>query len=219
MKKIVKLISIFFISIMLTGCLKVNYQIKIIDRENAEVSMKILYPKTLLDSYNMKQEDINAQLQNENNFEDWKFSNINEKIDGEEYIGFKAVASKNMTKELLKNLSVKDNSYTLKIENSNLQDGMNICEDDSCYTIEQLKKADLDINLKIVMPGKIKSSSVGNIMGDTVNIGLSDFGNVKDGITIVSQVSNSSDNKVIIARAIIGVIIVMGYIYLQRRRK
>ena len=43
MKKIMKLLTVVAISLALTGCMKIHYQINIIDKDNVDVSMKILY--------------------------------------------------------------------------------------------------------------------------------------------------------------------------------
>ena len=63
MKKIMKLLTVVAISLALTGCMKIHYQINIIDKDNVDASMKILYSKEMMDTYGMTQEDIKSQMQ------------------------------------------------------------------------------------------------------------------------------------------------------------
>ena len=62
MKKIMKLLTVVAISLALTGCMKIHYQINIIDKDNVDASMKILYSKEMMDTYGMTQEDIKSQV-------------------------------------------------------------------------------------------------------------------------------------------------------------
>ena len=72
MKKIIKLLTVFAISLALTGCMKVHYQINVIDKDNVDASMKILYSKEMMDTYKMTQEDIKAQMETDEGLKDWE---------------------------------------------------------------------------------------------------------------------------------------------------
>ncbi|MFQ9669304.1 hypothetical protein, partial [Thomasclavelia spiroformis] len=116
MKKIMKLLTVVAISLALTGCMKIHYQINIIDKDNVDASMKILYSKEMMDTYGMTQEDIKSQMETEDGLKGWELKDVSEKIDGEEYVGFNAVAPESITKDILDCLTVENNTYTLKIE-------------------------------------------------------------------------------------------------------
>lgn len=209
MKKLFKLLAVFAITLALTGCVKVRYQINITDEDNADVNMTILYSKEMMDTYNMSQEDIKEQLLEDENLKDWDLVDVSEKIDGEEYAGFKATAPKDVSKELLEGLNVEGNKYTLKLEGSEFDDTINTDEFDQLgYSVEQLEKMGLEFNIKISMPGKIKSSSIGEVKDNVVTIGLTDLEKLSDDIVIVSESSSSSSNLGLIIGAIAVVVVV-----------
>lgn len=222
MKKIIKLLTVFAISLALTGCMKVHYQINVIDKDNVDASMKILYSKEMMDTYKMTQEDIKAQMETDESLKDWELKDVSEKINGEEYVGFNAVAPKSVTKDLLDCLTVENNTYTLKMESDDLGESVNTddFEEQLGYSIDKLEEMGLEIGIKVVMPGKVKSTTIGTIKDNVVEIGLNDLQNVGDEITIVSKEAKSTtSNTGIIIGGVALVIVIAGGLYFYKNKK
>lgn len=222
MKKIMKLLTVVAISLALTGCMKIHYQINIIDKDNVDASMKILYSKEMMDTYGMTQEDIKSQMETEDGLKGWELKDVSEKIDGEEYVGFNAVAPESMTKDILDCLTVENNTYTLKIEGDDLGESVDTedFEDQLGYSIDKLEEMGLEIGIKIAMPGKIKSSTVGTIEDNVVDIGLMDLQNATNEITVVSEESTSTtSNTGIIIGGVVVVILIAGGLYFYKSKK
>lgn len=222
MKKIIKLLTVFAISLALTGCMKVHYQINVIDKDNVDASMKILYSKEMMDTYKMTQEDIKAQMETDEGLKDWELKDVSEKIDGEEYVGFNAVAPKSITKDFLDCLTVENNTYTLKMESDDLGESVNTddFEEQLGYSIDKLEEMGLEIGIKVAMPGKAKSTTIGTIKDNVVDIGLKDLQNVGDEITIVSEEAKSTtSNTGIIIGGVALVIVIAGGLYFYKNKK
>ena len=222
MKKIIKLLTVFAISLALTGCMKVHYQINVIDKDNVDASMKILYSKEMMDTYKMTQEDIKAQMETDEGLKDWELKDVSEKIDGEEYVGFNAVAPKSITKDFLDCLTVENNTYTLKMESDDLGESVNTddFEEQLGYSIDKLEEMGLEIGIKVAMPGKVKSTTIGTIKDNVVDIGLKDLQNVGDEITIVSEEAKSTtSNTGIIIGGVALVIVIAGGLYFYKNKK
>ena len=78
----------------------------------------------------------------------------------------------------------------------------------------------LEIGIKITMPGKIKSSTVGTIEGNMVDIGLMDLQNATNEITIVSKESTATaSNTGIVIGGIVVVILIAGGLYFYKNKK
>ena len=222
MKKIIKLLTVFAISLALTGCMKVHYQINVIDKDNVDASMKILYSKEMMDTYKMTQEDIKAQMETDEGLKDWELKDVSEKIDGEEYVGFNAVAPKSITKDFLDCLTVENNTYTLKMESDDLGESVNTddFEEQLGYSIDKLEEMGLEIGIKVAMPGKVKSTTIGTIKDNVVDIGLKDLQSVGDEITIVSEEAKSTtSNTGIIIGGVALVIVIAGGLYFYKNKK
>ena len=101
MKKLFKLLAVFIMTLALTGCMKIRYQINITGKDNADVNMTMLYSKEMMDTYQMSQEDIKKQLLEDEKLKDWNLGDVSEEIDGEKYVGFKAAAPKDISEEIL----------------------------------------------------------------------------------------------------------------------
>lgn len=210
MKKILKLLMMFVVALALTGCVKVRCQIDITDKDDANINMAVLFEKEMLDTYQMSQDDIKSQLQEEGNFKNWEIKDVSETIDGEKYLGFNATAPKEVSKNILESLTVDGDQYTLKLEGSDLNSTMDINEFEQLgYSTDKLEEMGVEFSIKISMPGKIKSSTLGEVKDDVVTIGLKDFEKLSDDVKIVSEVSESSSNTGLII-GIIAVIVVIG---------
>ena len=70
------------------------------------------------------------------------------------------------------------------------------------------------------MPGKIKSSTVGTIEDNVVDIGLMDLQNATNEITVVSEESTSTtSNTGIIIGGVVVVILIAGGLYFYKSKK
>ena len=209
MKKLFKLLAVFIMTLALTGCVKIRCQINITDKDNADVNIMVLFSKNMMNTYQMSQEDIKKQLLESAKFKDLKFVDVSEEIDGEKYVGFKATAPKDSSVEILKGLDVKENKYTLKLNGSKFDGVLNIDEfEKRGYSVDQLEKMGLEFNIKISMPGKVKSSSIGEVKGNAVTIGLKDIEKLSNDIVIVSETSGSSSNSGLIIGVIAAIVVV-----------
>lgn len=209
MKKLFKLLAVFIMTLALTGCMKIRYQINITGKDNADVNMTMLYSKEMMDTYQMSQEDIKKQLLEDEKLKDWNLGDVSEEIDGEKYVGFKAAAPKDISEEILESLNVKGNKYTLRLEGSEFDNAINTDEFEKLgYSVDQLEKMGLEFNIKISMPGKVKSSSIGEVKGNAVTIGLKDIEKLSNDIVIVSETSGSSSNSGLIIGVIAAIVVV-----------
>ena len=195
MKKLLKLLTVCVMLLALTGCMKVRYQINITDKDKADVNLTMLYSKEMMDTYNMTQESIKEQLKADDTYAKWDLKSVNEKIDGEQYVGFKATAPEDVTKEILDSLTVKGTKYTLKLKGDDVSGDFNTSEFEQLgYSMDQLEKMGLEVSIKIAMPGEIKSSTVGKIENGVVTLGLTDLDKLTSDVTIVSEKSGSSSS-------------------------
>lgn len=209
MKKLFKLLAVFIMTLALTGCMKIRYQINITGKDNADVNMTMLYSKEMMDTYQMSQEDIKKQLLEDEKLKDWNLGDVSEEIDGEKYVGFKAAAPKDISEEILESLNVKGNKYTLRLEGSEFDNAINTDEFEKLgYSVDQLEEMGLEFNIKISMPGKVKSSSIGEVKGNAVTIGLKDIEKLSNDIVIVSETSGSSSNSGLIIGVIAAIVVV-----------
>ncbi|MFQ8706636.1 MAG: LppM family (lipo)protein [Thomasclavelia sp.] len=222
MKKVLKVLTVFVMLLALTGCMKIRYQINITDENKADVNLTMLYSKEMMDTYNMTQESIKEQLMEDDTYADWDLKDASEKVDGEEYVGFKAAAPKNVSKEILNSLTVKGDKYTLKLKGSDVSGSFDTSQFDQLgYSMDQLEKMGLEVSIKIAMPGKVKSSTVGKIENGVVTLGLADLEKLTTDITIVSEKSGSSSNIGLIVGGIAVVAIVAGggfYFYKKKNK-
>lgn len=177
----------------LTGCMKVRYQINITDKDNANVNLTMLYSKEMMDTYNMTQESIKEQLMADDTYADWDLKDVSEKVNGEQYVGFKA---------------------------TDVNSGFDTSQFDQLgYSMDQFEKMGLEVNIKIAMPGKIKSSTVGKVENGVVTLGLTDLEKLSTDITIVSEKSSSSSNLGLIAGGIVvAAIVVAGAFYFYKKK-
>lgn len=220
MKKVLKLLTVFVMLLALTGCMKIRYQINITDKNNADVNLTMLYSKEMMDTYNMTQESIKEQLMADDTYADWDLKEASEKVDGEQYVGFKATAPKKISKEILNGLTVKGDKYTLKLKGTDINSGLDTSQFDQLgYSMDQMEQMGLEISIKIAMPGKVKSSTIGKIDNDVVTIGLTDLEKVSTDITIVSEESGSSSNFGLIAGGIVvAAVVVAGAFYFFKKK-
>ena len=78
----------------------------------------------------------------------------------------------------------------------------------------------LEIGIKVAMPGKVKSTTIGTIKDNVVDIGLKDLQNVGDEITIVSEEAKSTtSNTGIIIGGVALVIVIAGGLYFYKNKK
>lgn len=222
MKKICKIISVLILSLTLVGCMKVQYQIDIKDKDDIEANLKVLYSKEMIDTYGLSQDDIKAQLESEEGFEGWTLTKINEKIDNEEYVGYNAKGPKEAVDSISDSLTVSGDKYTLKLESDTPIS--NIVGEDEVeqlgYSVEQLEKMGLEIEIKITMPGKITNATLGKINDNVVTIGLMDLNNANSNeITIVSKASEKSNSTGLIVGGVVIVIVAIAGVYFYKNKK
>ena len=217
MKKSLKLLMIFVIALALTGCVKVRCQINITDRDDADIIMAVLFDKEILDTYQMSQDNIKSQLQEEGNFKNWEIKDASETIDGKKYLGFSATAPKEVSEKILEDLTVEENQYTLKLKGSDLDKTINTNEFEQLgYSTDKLEEMGVEFSIKISMPG---SSTLGEVKDGVVMIGLKDYEQLSDGVEIVSETSEPSSNTGLIVGVIAIVIVGAAAFYFYKRKR
>ena len=76
----------------------------------------------------------------------WELKDVSEKIDGEEYVGFNAVAPESITKDILDCLTVENNTYTLKIEGDDLGESVDTEDLDYLVTTNYDQKHNYEVD-------------------------------------------------------------------------
>lgn len=170
MEKMKKLVVVFFCAFMLTGCYKVDLNINVDKDLKTSAVMEILMKKDLA-----SEDDLNSAKDNPMKGFKVVDKNVKKTIDGDEYVGIK--------------LESKDTSDTLKVKVSE-KDGevrfeMDMSSSDSELAMDQLggegadmsslKAMDVEFNVTIKMPGKIKKAEGGKISGSSVTYDLLDY--------------------------------------------
>lgn len=221
MKKIVKVLSMFVMVLVLTGCLSIDYRIRIIDKDNAEVKMDLLFAKEILDQAQMNEDDFIAQMKENKELNGWQMQKKSKKIKGEDYVGIVATAPKDVAKEILNGLEVKGNTYTLTLPSADLGGTEELSQiTGSEYSIEDLKNAGMDMCITFEMPGEIKKANVGKITDDnTVKLEMADFMELDKDIVIVSQESSSSNLMLYLGIGVVVVVIAGGYFLMKKKKE
>ena len=119
----------------------------------------------------------------------------------------------------MEDLTVEENQYTLKLKGSDLDKTINTNEFEQLgYSTDKLEEMGVEFSIKISMPGKIKSSTLGEVKDGVVTIGLKDYEKLSDGVEIVSETSEPSSNTGLIVGVIAIVIVGAGAFYFYKRK-
>lgn len=198
MEKMKKLFMVIFCAFVLTGCYKVNLDIKVDKNLKASGDMEILMKEEL-----GSQEDLSKSA--DSDMKGFKIidKNVKKTIDGDEYVGVK-LQSKDITDSLDCEIEEKDEKVTFKLNmnssDSELPTDQFGGEDTD---MSSLKAMDVEFNVTIKMPGKIKKANGGKISGSSVTYDLLDFD--KEEIVITSEKSSDSLSILIFGGVIIAI--------------
>lgn len=224
MKKFWKSLTIVVAAILLTGCMKMNVKVVIEDENTATMSMEAYYSKEMLDSYGADPDEAFEQF-NSGKYEGWQTKDISKTIDGKEYVGVELTAPAKECKDILDNLTVKEEGkskvYTFTMSSNNLDDlGDPDDLEGTGYSLDQMKKLGLEMVMSIQMPGKIKNATFGKIDGDTVTIDLLEMAmaNASD-IKIVAEESTSANSMYLYLAGGVAVLAVIAVVVIVMKKK
>lgn len=173
-----KLLLIGLLVILLTGCVKGDVNIEYIDEKTVNFSIKVLFQEEVLNSADTSLTDLQHKLTN-SELSIWQNKQINDTINGVNYVGFELTAPKEINVSLLKLFTndKKEDTYQVTIDKSSINDIFNTSEieDINNYSLSSLKSMGLELNLNITMPGKITKTSYGKVKNNQVSINLLEF--------------------------------------------
>lgn len=170
MKKIMKLLTIFSLIFVLTGCMKMNMNIEVSKDLKMNMNVEMLMQESFLSTINMTKDEFFQTMEKEVSSEmnGAQIEPIEKTIAGQTWIGL--VAKANHVDDDVQDMLKKDgNMMTLTLPLEELQDVDEL--EDMDYSLQDLKNTGVEMNVSIKMPGKV-SSNVGNVDGDTVTIDL-----------------------------------------------
>lgn len=228
MKKIKSLLIMFCISILLTGCVKLDITMDLSDGESIDLQGVLLIKDDDLKSYDMTIESLKKQLTTNSDFlNGWKVEETTDTIDNEKYKGLIFIAPDSVNEEIARNFSSSEDKDIITYEfNINfIKSGLDLSElKNYKSTLSVLKSNNASFKMIVKMPGDVTESSLGKIDNDTVTIDLYDYlinGGIPD-LKITSQ-EKSIDSYFYLYFAI-GIIIiaclfVINYLTRKKRKK
>lgn len=229
MKKIIRTSLLLLVVFLLSGCMKINMKVVIMDKEHASIEMKMLFQEEIFTQYGASTDDFYSSIKEEEQFKDWEITETKETIDGGNYIGVILTSPKNsdMIKEMLDGLQVTEKdgkkTYTLMTSPGALDSEDFSSEFEGMgYSIDQMKKLGFEMTVSFQMPCDITESSVGEVDGDTVTIDLLALMNGDyDGqsLRIVAAEGGSSSNLWLYLGIGVAVVAILAFIIIKKYNK
>lgn len=215
-----KIILIVFSLLFLSGCVKGDVNIKYTNLEKANLIIELLCQKEILSTYDTTLEDIQNKLA-VNQLKNWQIKELNESINGVNYVGFALNAPDNINNMLLNYISYdqENNTYQVLFPKDLIDSLLNSSElqDINNSSLLSLENMGLEINLKISLPGKITETNYGNINNNEVKINLLDFITQKQTTEIkITSSKQNFDSRLI---NILLIIILVTSLYFLLRKK
>ena len=215
-----KIILIVFSLLFLSGCVKGDVNIKYTNLEKANLIIELLCQKEILSTYDTTLEDIQNKLA-VNQLKNWQIKELNESINGVNYVGFALNAPDNINNMLLNYISYDqgNNTYQVLFPKDLIDSLLNSSElqDINNSSLLSLENMGLEINLKISLPGKITETNYGNINNNEVKINLLDFITQKQTTEIkITSSKQNFDSRLI---NILLIIILVTSLYFLLRKK
>ncbi len=229
MKKTLKFLVMIMMIITLTGCMKINMDVEVQSDLTTKMSMELLLDEKLLSAQGEDPETAVKQMQeemlSEDELKDAKVNTIEKTIDGSKWRG---VSISGIAKNDADSIKVEKKTIDgqekicLTLPMDNLSDDLDPSSMTSAgYSVEQMKKLGMEMNVTIKMPGKA-SSNVGEVKDDTVTVDLLEImysGKGQD-IIVTSDIGSTGSNMtMIIVGSIIAVIAVAGVIIFMKKKK
>ncbi len=225
MKKIIKILSVAFVALALTGCMKLNLNIEVKADKTVDLNMELLAEEELFAMADMSAEDYVEEMKDElldvEELKDAKVTPIEKKLDGSKWVGVSVEAKSQELDDVVVRETKIDGKdcleMTFPMDSFNSSD---LDVEDLGYSVSRLKKLGMEMNLTIKMPGKV-TCNVGKVDGNTVTIDLLELSanGFSDDIVLTSQISSSF--SMIIVYVVLGAIIVAGtlFYFIKKKKK
>lgn len=226
MKKFIRLLVVFLVTLSLTGCMKMNITVEVKSDLTANVSMELLAEEAMFESTGMTADDFVEEMQDElfdaEELKDAKVSPVSKTIDGSKWVGVSVsgISSQDSDSFPIEKKEVNGKEcivLTLPMDDMNEEMGADSLEDYG-YSVTQLKKLGMEMTATIKMPGKV-TCDIGEVKGNTVTIDylqlLAD-GQTED-IVITSTLSSGMDMTFIFIG--LGLVIIAGIVIFILKKK
>lgn len=206
MKRIIKIVCLVALIFSLCSCAKYNGVVKVQEDDKITLSGELLFQSDMIGD---QAEEINDFINHVNEVlsNNIEFTEIEKTIDDVEYKGF-LMSSKEPFESTLFKIQTSDNKTTLIIDEnflSVLDIDLDFLKENNDFKI--LSDLGVELNLTIIMPGKVISSSFGHVGLNDVKINLLDNFNTQ--LIIVSLASNIVYIDIAIGIVIIIVLIIL----------
>lgn len=215
--------KLFFVGLMLcllTGCVKGNVELDFVDENNPSLTIVVLFQEDLFKTYDTSLSDLKDKLSN-SPLNKWKSTDLHESIQGTNYEGIQLTAPSDIDKSLLNFLTSdkKKETHQVTIDQNTINQIFNTSEikDLNNYSLENLKRMGLELNLLIKMPGSIEKTSYGKIKDNQVHINLLDF-LTQDKVDKI-MITSSNHEKSFKPTNILIFIILIGILYLILQKR
>lgn len=216
MKKIKKLLFISILSVCLMGCMKLNMNIRIDETGKLTYDMDMLVSESLLEMSGASIEDLKSSMEEESSMQGAKFKEIEKTIDDEKWVGYNIKPDDELVE--FQAATVKDGKVTLEVPRdvlSSFSGEMEATEEE----MQEMESMGAEVNMNFIMPGKVKSTTVGEIVDDnTVKINLLKTTATEE-VVIVSEIESDS-NMLMIGIVVVGIAIlaVIGFVYFKKSK-
>lgn len=226
MKKILKVLTMALMVFVLTGCMKISINVEVKTDKTMTMGMELLADEELFKTSGMSADEyvkqMEDQIKSSEGMENAKTTPIERTIDGSKWVGVsvEGTATTDSTVKIVdKEVNGKDGlELTLPMDSFN--DEMDMSQLSSYgYSVEQMKKLGVEMNVVIKMPGKA-TSNVGTVDGNTVTVDLLDMmakGKTND-IVVASELSSGGSDMTMIF-IIVGVAAIAGVVAFMLMKK
>ena len=223
MNKFKKLGVIFTLAFVLCGCYKMNINVEVANDGKTSMSMDMLMQESVLDYMGQGADDLEKSFKEGmgESAKDVKFTKLEKTIDDDKYVGFKAELPKEAAEQMAKqSVKVEDKKIIFEMAKEDL-DSLNGALGESQAGMgdadpEEMKAQGIELNFTVKMPGKIISTTAGEIDGNTVVV---DLLTSNEAIKIESE--KAADNTMLyIIGGVAAVVIIAGVvIFLKKKNK
>lgn len=230
MKKLLKLFVMIMMIVALTGCMKINMNVEVQSDLTTKMNVEMLMEESLLTANGENPDEVVKQMKeeilSEDELKDAKVTPIEKTIDGSKWRGLSIDGMANAESE--DSIKVKKETVdgkekiTLTLPMNEMSEEMDPSYLSSMgYSVDQMKKLGMEMNVTIKMPGAA-TSNVGKVDGNTVTIDLLELlanNNTQD-IVISSELSSGGFNMTMIL-VIVAIVVVLGgvVIFMKKKKK
>lgn len=230
MKKLREILGLFLVTVLLTGCVKMNMTIDVKSEEEIDFGIEYIFNETMLSQYGdgedissqMKEmeDELKSQMQKEiPGVKDIKTKVINKEIDGAKWAGIEM--SMSVTGQEAKTLC-KMEGDKLVLDLSSLANEMGDSGDidELGMSVESLKTYGMEMNIVVNMPDT-PTTTYGTVEGKTVTIDLLQMmaDSYNGEIVVTANQKSSSSMMPIILGGVITVVVIVAVVFGLKKKK